>query len=210
MTLINEMWKSLFTKSPSAEDLKLQLKQIERDQKRKRRELDLKSEEKDDKLQEALEAKKKGKQEVVRDIFREMRQIETDASYIGKDLRRLSLAKMTLSSFQRKLETLQEHKDRRGLTALVMRFHSDQSLVKAIDGADVDDDTFGTILKQVLGEEEDAVVRDNKVKEDSGFAEFDRTLNDMLSGAEPDHEKLNRALQGESIMQTRHLAEDRI
>ena len=108
---------------------------------------------KQQKVKEAVTAKKGGKQEVLRDIFREMRQVEIDNGYVNNDLRRISLAKTALTSFLRKMEMLEKKKDRKSLQNLIVRF-KDSAIQKAIDTAEVDDDTFNDMLEEILGEEE--------------------------------------------------------
>jgi hypothetical protein len=184
-------FERLFTKSPTAEDLRVQLKEIERDQKKKRRDLDVIERNKQQKVKEAVSAKKSGKQEVLRDIFREMRQMEIENGYANADLRRLSLAKTALTSFLRKMEMLEKKKDRKSLQNLIVRF-KDSSIQKAIDTAEVDDDTFNDMLEEILGEEELSVSQ-GKVKEDTGFADFDRAIDQMAKAEEAgDDEELGR------------------
>ncbi len=196
----------LFSKTPSASDIRVQLKEIERDQKKKRRDLDIMAAEKQQKVKEAVSAKKAGKQEILRDIFREMRQMEIDNGYVNNDLRRLSLAKTALTSFLRKMEMLEKRQDRKSLQNLIVRFKN-SSIQKAIDGAEVDDDTFNDMLEEILGEEEFAVTQ-GKVKEDSGFAEFDKAIEQMAkaeeSGSEEEdlsrfQEEIDRAVKAEKI-----------
>ncbi len=184
--------EKLFAKSPTAQDLRVQLKEIERDQKKKRRDLDMLEQRKQEKVREAVAAKKAGRQEVLRDIFREMRQMEIDNSYINADLRRLSLAKTALTSFLRKMELLEKKKDRKSLQNLVVRFR-ESSIQKAIDSAEVDDDTFNDMLEEILGEEELAATG-TRVKEDAGFADFDRAIGEMARAEEAgsDEEELAR------------------
>jgi hypothetical protein len=172
----------LFSKTPNAADIRVQLKEIERDQKKKRRDLDVMDQKKQEKVKEALTAKKSGKQEVLRDIFREMRQVEIDNGYINSDLRRLSLAKTALTSFLRKMEMLEKKQDRKSLQNLIVRF-KDSTIQKAIDSAEVDDDTFNDMLEEILGEEELSVTQ-GKVKEDTGFADFDRAISEMAKAEE--------------------------
>jgi len=185
----------LFSKSPSAADIRVQLKEIDRDQKKKRRDLDILTEEKQQKVKEAVAAKKSGKQEILRDIFREMRQMEIDNGYVNSDLRRLSLAKTALTSFLRKMEMLEQKKDRKSLQNLIVRF-KESSIQKAIDGAEVDDDTFNGMLEEILGDEEVAVTG-GRVKEDSGFADFDKAIEQMAKAEESgsEEEELSRLQQ---------------
>jgi len=187
--------EKLFAKSPTAQDLRIQLKEIERDQKKKRRDLDMLEQRKQEKVREAVAAKKSGRQEVLRDIFREMRQMEIDNSYINADLRRLSLAKTALTSFLRKMELLEKKKDRKSLQNLIVRFR-ESSIQKAIDSAEVDDDTFNDMLEEILGEEELAATG-TRVKEDVGFADFDRAIAEMARAEETgsDEEELARYQQ---------------
>ena len=196
----------LFSKTPSASDIRIQLKEIERDQKKKRRDLDVMTQEKQQKVKEAVAAKKAGKQEILRDIFREMRQMEIDNGYVNNDLRRLSLAKTALTSFLRKMEMLEQKKDRKSLQNLIVRF-KESSIQKAIDGAEVDDDTFNDMLEEILGEEELSVTR-GKVKEDSGFADFDKAIEQMAraeeSGSEEEdlsrlQEEIDKAVKAEKV-----------
>jgi hypothetical protein len=196
----------LFAKTPDASDIRVQLKEIERDQKKKRRDLDVMEQTKQQKVKEAVAAKKGGKQELLRDIFREMRQIEIDNGYINSDLRRLSLAKTALTSFLRKMEMLEKKKDRKSLQNLIVRF-KDSSIQKAIDTAEVDDDTFNDMLEEILGEEELSVTQ-GKVKEDTGFADFDRAIGEMAKAEETGTEEedlsrfqedINRAIKAEKI-----------
>jgi len=174
---IMNMLDRLFSKTPSAKDIRLQLKELDRDQKRKRRDLDILEQTKQDKVKEAITAKKAGKQELLRDIYREMRQIEIDNGYANSDLRRFSLAKTALTSFLRRMEMLESKKDRKSLQNLIVRFKN-SSIQKAIDTAEVDDDTFNGLLEEILGEEEIAATQ-GKVKEDVGFAAFDRAISEM-------------------------------
>jgi hypothetical protein len=196
----------LFSKSPNAADIRVQLKEIERDQKKKRRDLDVMEQRKQQKVKEAVAAKKGGKQEVMRDIFREMRQVEIDNGYVNSDLRRLSLAKTALTSFLRKMEMLEKKKDRKSLQNLIVRF-KDSSIQKAIDSAEVDDDTFNDMLEEILGEEELAVTQ-GKVKEDVGFADFDKAIGEMAKAEETGtdeedlsrfHEVIDKAIKAEKI-----------
>ena len=185
----------LFSKTPNAADIRVQLKELERDQKKKRRDLDVLEEKKQQKVKEAVTAKKGGKQEVLRDIFREMRQVEIDNGYVNNDLRRISLAKTALTSFLRKMEMLEKKQDRKSLQNLIVRF-KDSAIQKAIDTAEVDDDTFNDMLEEILGEEELSVTQ-GKVKEDTGFADFDRAIGEMAKAEEAgtDDEELTRFQQ---------------
>ncbi len=167
----------LFEKAPSVQDVRLQLKQIERDQRKKRRELEALAQSKQAKVEAAVTAKKAGRQELIQDIFRDMRQAEIDHGYLSNDLRRLSLARTALTAFLRKAEILEKSNDRKSLQNLVRRYSS-SSLQKTIDLAEVDDETFGNMLEEILGEEEISVAGD-KVHEDAGFAEFDRAIEQM-------------------------------
>jgi hypothetical protein len=196
----------LFSKSPTAADIRVQLKEIERDQKKKRRDLDVMEADKQQKVKEAVNAKKAGKQEVLRDIFRQMRQIEIDNGYVNNDLRRLSLAKTALTSFLRKMEMLERKKDRKSLQNLIVRF-KESSIQKAIDTAEVDDETFNGMLEEILGEEELSVTQ-GRVKEDVGFADFDKAIGEMAkaeeSGSEEEdlsrfHEEINKAIKAEKV-----------
>ena len=182
----------LFAKTPNAADIRVQLKELERDQKKKRRDLDVLEEKKQQKVKEAVTAKKGGKQEVLRDIFREMRQVEIDNGYVNNDLRRISLAKTALTSFLRKMEMLEKKQDRKSLQNLIARF-KDSTIQKTIDTAEVDDDTFNDMLEEILGEEELSVTQ-GKVKEDTGFADFDRAIGEMAKAEEAgtDDEELNK------------------
>jgi hypothetical protein len=171
----------LFTKTPSAMDIRLQLKQVERDQWKKRRELDVLEQTKQAKVEAAVAAKKAGQQDLVQDIFRDLRQVEIDHGYVQSDLRRLSLSKTALTAFLRKLEMLEKNKDHKSLQNM-MRRYSSSAIQKTIDQAEVDDDTFSIMLEDVLGETELTATRE-KAQEDAGFAEFDRAIEQM-AGAE--------------------------
>jgi hypothetical protein len=186
----------LFAKQPNADDLRVQLKEIERDQKKKRRDLDVLTQTKQQKVNEAVNAKKAGKQELVRDIFREMRQLEIDNGYLNADLRRLSLAKTALTSFLRKMEMLEKRKDRKSLQNLIVRF-KDSSIQKTIDSAEVDDDTFNDMLKDILGEEELAVSRGKEEDVEAGFAQFDKALEQMAGSLDSGDEEAVKQMQQE-------------
>jgi hypothetical protein len=199
-------WNKLFSKTPTLEDIKVQLKEVEREQKKKRRDLEVKEAEKNEKIKEAMAAKRAGKQEMLRDVFRELRQMEIDNGHLNTDLRRLSLSKTALASFSRKVEMLARKKDRKSLENLVVRF-KESSLQKAIDKAEVDDDTFNDMLEDILGDEEMAVTA-SRVKEDAGFEAFDSTLNKMIeaekSGTEEEdlskfQEDLAKAIKAEKV-----------
>ena len=196
----------LFSKTPDPGDIRVQLKELERDQKKKRRDLDVLEQRKQQKVKEAVTAKKGGKQEVLRDIFREMRQVEIDNGYVNNDLRRISLAKTALTSFLRKMEMLEKKKDRKSLQNLIVRF-KDSAIQKAIDTAEVDDDTFNDMLEEILGEEELSVTQ-GRVKEDTGFADFDRAIGEMAKAEEAGsdeeeltkfQEEIDKAIKAEKI-----------
>ena len=172
----------LFSKTPNARDIRIQLKEIERDQLKKRRDLDALGQAKQEKVKLAVSAKKAGKQEELREAFREMRQIEIDHGYVNNDLRRLSLSKTALTSFLRKMELLEKKKDRKSLQNMISKFKN-SSIQKAIDVAEVDDDTFHDMLEDILGEEELSATQ-GKGREDAGFAEFDRAITEMARAEE--------------------------
>lgn len=176
------LWNQLFKKTPSGDDIRVQLKEVEREQKKKRRDLEIEEQEKAAKVREAVAAKKAGKQELVRDLFRELRQMEIDNSYLNTDLRRLSLSKTALTSFARKIEMLERRKDRKSLQNLIIRF-KDSTIQNVIDKAEVDDDAFSDLLEEILGDEELAVTS-GKVKDDAGFTDFDRAIGDMVKAEE--------------------------
>ena len=71
------MEHAVFERS-TVDNIKLQLKEVEREQKKKRRDLEIKEAEKNEKIKEAMSAKKVGKHELLRDLFRELRQMEID------------------------------------------------------------------------------------------------------------------------------------
>jgi len=166
----------LFDKTPSSRKLRLQLKDIERTQRQKQRRLQVLVQTKEEWIREAVAAKQAGKQELVLDIFRKLRQLEIDRGYLTADLRRLALARSAAVALRAKLESLERSRDRKGLKDLLRRLKS-SALQKAIDTAAVDDDTFGDMLREILAEEEMAAVETKK--EDAGFAEFDRAIGEM-------------------------------
>jgi hypothetical protein len=186
----------LFNKTPSATDIRLHLKEIEREQRNKRRDLEVMEQTKGQKVQEAVAAKKAGRQEVLRDVFREMRQAEIDWGHVNEDLRRLSLAKTALTSFLRRVEMLERSKDSKSLQNLMVRFRN-SPIQKTIDAAEIDNDTFNGLLAEILGEEELAGAR-TRVGEDPGFAEFDRAIEDMARAEEAGaHEPLEMNMEPE-------------
>ena len=172
----------LFSKTPSASEIDQKLKDLELDQKKKRRDLVMLEQKKQEKVQRAVQAKQAGRQTLVKDLFREVSQIEIEIGYANSDLRRLSLSKTALSSFLRKMKLLEQKKDRNGLRKLIERF-GDTSFQNTIDKATVDDDTFKDLLEDVLGEEEGAADR-SRALEDSGFAEFDQAIGEMARTGE--------------------------
>ena len=197
-------WNKLFSKTPTAQDLKVQLKEIDREQKKKRRDLEINETLKQEKIREAVAAKKAGRQELLRDIFREMRQMEIDNGYANLDLRRLSLSKTALNAFLRKLELLEKKKDRKSLQNIIVRFR-ESPIQKAIDAAQVDDEAFQDMLEEILGEEEIEVTQ-GKGKEDAGFVQFDKAIEEMAkaeeAGSEEEdldryQEEINRAIKAE-------------
>lgn len=173
---------SLFDKAPNSGKLRLELKEIEREQRQKQRQLQVLAQTKQQWIRQAVAAKQAGKQELVLDIFRKLRQLEIDYGYITADLRRLSLTKTAANSIRIKLESLERSRDRKGLKALERRLKN-SGLQKAIDTAVVADSTFDDMLHEILGEEELAVAG-TRAKEDAGFAEFDHAIGEMAE-AEP-------------------------
>jgi len=185
----------MFGKSPTAEDIRVQLKEVEREQKKQRRELDIAEQAKQAKLRDAIKAKKDGKAELQRDVFRELRQMEIDRNFLDTELRRLSLAKTALTRFIRQIDMLERRKDGKSLQNLILRF-KDSDLQRAIDEASVSDDAFNEMLEEVLGEEELAVTG-NRAKEDTGFADFDRALEQMIKAEEAGSEEDVSKIQAE-------------
>ena len=178
MSFMNDMWGRLFNSPPSAEDIQLQMKEVEREQKHKRRDMELKDEEKSRLMKDALAAQKSGKREKLQDLYRDLQQVEIDKNYINKDLRRLSLSKTALSSFLRKVQSLDKHHDRKSMERVIMRFNQSKELQRAIDSAEVSDEAFNSMLEGVLDDETAAVVG-SRVREDSGFAAFEQALGKM-------------------------------
>ena len=167
----------LFSKTPSVSEINQKLKELELDQKKKRRDLIMLEQKKQEKVKRAVEAKQAGRQSLVKDLFREISQVEIDIGYANADLRRLSLSKTALTSFMRKMQLLEQQKDRSGLQKLIERFR-DSSFQNTIDKATVDDDTFKDLLEDVLGEEEGVAGR-SKARDDLGFAGFDSAIGEL-------------------------------
>lgn len=190
--MVMDIWNKLFKKTPNVSDLRVQFKEIEREQKKKRRDLEMAEVAKTAKLREAVKAKKDGKSELQRDIFRELRQMEINRGHMDTELRQLSLSKTALTRFIRQIERLEKRKDRKSLQSIILRF-KESDLQAIISKAEVDDDTFNDVLEEILGDEE-LEVTGGKLKEDSGFAEFDRALEQMVraeeSGSEDDVAKI--------------------
>jgi hypothetical protein len=168
----------LFSKTPNAMDIRLHLKELERDQHKKRRDMDLLEQTKQQLVQQAVAAKKAGRQELVLDIFRQIRQIEIDNGNAHSDLRRLSLSKIALTSFLRRVDMLEKKKDHKSLQSLVAKFRN-SDLQRTIDIAEVDDDALHNMMTGILGEEEELAGSQEKLQEDPGFAEFDRAIEGM-------------------------------
>jgi hypothetical protein len=201
----------VFGKTPSAKDIRLHLKELEREQRKKRRDLEVMAQTKQQKVQEAVEAKRSGKQELLRDIFRETRQVEIDWGHINSDLRRLSLTKTALGSILRRVEMLERGKDRKGLQKLITRFNR-SSIQQTIDNAAVDDDTFNEMLEEILGEEETSAPQ-GRTTEDPGFAEFDRTITAMARAedagvTEPPVTKKTAFVRSAALRKARMLSDD--
>jgi hypothetical protein len=175
----------LFSKTPSVMDIRLHLKEIERDQIKQRRHLDILVQAKQEKIDQAVGHKKSGRQDLVQESFREIRQIEIDIGNANGDLRRISLSKLALNSLLRKAQMFEHSKEHKSLQNLMLRFQ-DKSIQKAIDTAEIDDDSFNEMLEGILGEAEDSVIQ-GKIKEDAGFAEFNDAISRMaeaeMSGA---------------------------
>jgi len=176
------IFDNLFNKTPSKDDISIQLKEVEREQKKKRRSLTIKEQEKDDLVRRAVSAKKNGKQEEVRDSFREIREIEIDKGYLSKDLHRISLTKVALKSMVRKMSLLERNKDQKSIGNLIKTFQNSK-IQSMIDKAEIEEEAFSDVLEDMLGEEEDNL-RIEKIKEDSGFADFDRALESMVQAEE--------------------------
>lgn len=193
--MVMEIWKRLLQKALTAEDIRVQMKEVEREQKKKRRDLDMSEHAKRAKVQEAVKAKKDGKTEVQRDVFRELRQMEIDRSFMNTELRRLSLSRTALTRFTRQIEMLERRKDRKSLQNLILRF-KDSDIQRAIDKAEVDDDAFNEMLEEILGEEELSVSGD-KAREDAGFAEFDAALTKMITAEDGGSDEVHATLEAE-------------
>ncbi len=186
-------WWDLFRKSPTANDIRVQLKETEHGQKKMRRDLDIKEREKNAKISQAKTAKQDGKQELLRDLFRELRQMEIANGYLNKDLRRLSLEKVALTALARKLEMLERRKDRKSAQILLTSFQ-ESAIRRKIDEGEVDDEAFNTLLEEILGDEELALTTE-RVKEDAGFADFEQALDKMMKAeAGAEDEELSQAL----------------
>lgn len=205
MNFINGMWSKLFSSMPTTEDLRINLKEIEREQKAKRRDMEVKEEEKAQKMRAAVAAQKAGKRELLQDIYRDLQQAEIDKNYISKDLRRLSLSKTALNSFLRKVESLEKRKDRKSMESLIVRFNSSKELQRALDSGDVTDDAFNSLLEGILDDETSAVMG-NRVREDSGFRAFEEAIGKISeadSTGEPDlsrfQEDVDRAIKAEKV-----------
>ena len=171
------LWK-LFSRIPSVPELQDKLKEIDLEQRKRRRDLAMLEETKQQKVNRAVEAKKAGRQDLLKDLFRDVSQVEINIQNAHSDVRRLSLTRTALSSFVRKAELLEMKRDRKSLQKLIARFN-DSSILKVIDSASVDDDTFHSMLEDVLSGEEVSATQ-STTKENTGFADFDRAISDML------------------------------
>ncbi len=176
------MIAKLFAKTPNAADIQEQLKEIEHARRRRQRDLILMEGKKQEKTKQAINTKKAGRQAVLRDIFRDMSQIEMDIGYANSDLRRLSLEKSALTSFLRKIEILEQKKDHQGIQNLITRIRN-SSIQNAIDKAEVNDAAFNDMLADILGEEE-GFASQGKEKDEAGFAEFDKTIGERAQAEE--------------------------
>lgn len=173
--IVKGIWSSWFDAPPSVEELRLKLKELEREQTKVRREGQLVSDDKATKLQEAVAAEKAGKEELLQDVFREMRQLDIDASFFNRELRRMSLGKMALKGYIRRLEMLDRRKDQKSIESLIGRIRS-SSLQTLIAKAEVSDDMFMATLEDILGEEEAAAAGPASVA-DAGYEQFKRTVS---------------------------------
>jgi hypothetical protein len=169
----------LFSRPPSGSEIEQRLKELELDRKKKQRDLTMLEMKKQDKVKQAVEAKKAGKENLLRDLFREISQIEVEIGNSNEELRRFSLSKTALISFQRKIKLLEEKKDRKGLQKLIERF-STGSIQNAIDKASVDDDQFQELLDDVLEDAETPGSR-GRDADDPHFSDFERTIAAMAN-----------------------------
>ncbi len=191
----------IFSRTPSIEDLRNSLKAIDLNQRKKRRDLAILDERKQEKTTRAIEAKKAGRQELVRDIFREMSQLEIETGYANTDLRRLSLEKSALSSFLRKMELLEKNKDRKGLKDLLTRIQK-SCIQKAIDAAEVDDDSFNNMLEELLEEEAGGGVGRRRDADDADFGEFEKTIGEMATSGSTDQVEASAGQSRQSRLMT--------
>ena len=162
---------------PKKEDFSVTLKELEREQRKHRRRLEQIEERKTKKIGDAKEAKRTGKDELCKDIFRELREIEFERDDLSKDLNRLSLEKLAITRVSRKLLKLEQGKDRNKLPQLLAKI---KEKMPDLDKVSVDEEVYMEFLNDILEEEKEAL--DMKTEaEDEGYREFERTLEDMIS-----------------------------
>ncbi len=180
-------------KTPTADDIRIQIKQTERDQHKKRRELEIKEREKTGMITAAKTAKERGKNELLRDQFRQLRQMEIANGYLNKDLKRLSLEKVALTALERKVALAERQESGRSAERLIKDLMS-SPIGQAIDKGEVAEEAFIELLDETLGDEELALNTD-QVKEDEGFANFEQALIQVINAeAGAEDEDLTKAL----------------
>jgi hypothetical protein len=182
---------TFFSKSPKAKDLRLELKEIDRQQKIKKRELKQAESRKEEKIKETVAVTRSGEKGALGNEFRVLRQIEMDIGYLNVDLRRLSLARTALSMFLKKMES----QDRKSLQELAIRFR-ESPIQKAIDSAEIDDPTFNRMLKEVF-ENEKTPAADGQAKTDPLFKAFEHAVSKLAEAedAGADEQKIETCRQ---------------
>lgn len=198
------LWDKLFTKQLTSADCLTNVKEIERQQRSRRRELEIQQQEKAQHVKEAVAAEKAGKTELVREIFRDLRQLDVDMGHLDKQLHRLSLARLAMKHYSRKLQVLEDKKDRKGISAIIESFQSSGIQAK-IDAAEVSEEQLESELGDVLTEVE-TQVSGRRIREDAGFEEFRKTISTIAqsedAAADPEaiaskySKDIDRAIKG--------------
>ena len=168
------LWDKLFSKTPTAEDFLVQLKEVEREQRIKRREMEVKQQNKSNLVKKAVQAEKNGQTELVREVYRDLRQLDIDAGHLNKELEVLSLSRTALKEFSRKLEVLEKRKDPRSIRSIIDRFQKSGIQAK-INAAEVSEDILEDELSRILTDVETQVSTPHS-REDAGFDEFRKTI----------------------------------
>lgn len=143
------LFRELFSKPVTLRDLKTALLRVERDRRKKQREMHKLGDRQSTLIAEAKEARRKGNALEVDYLWEEVNGIRTEQSLLRRDLRILNLEGIGLKRYVRGMERLEKQRNPNGVKKLIERIRA-SDLDTKLGVANLREQEYLDELKQIL------------------------------------------------------------